>query len=72
MFHESAVISDHLFAQFSHRHQLFDNIPLYFSFCDALFVVRTLTVGCGITYCIRNEEVVSKQSVVQQGRDDAL
>ena len=29
-------------------------------------------IGCGITYCIRNEEVVSQQSVVQQGGNDAL
>ena len=29
-------------------------------------------IGGGITYCIRNEEVVSQQSVVQQGGNDAL
>lgn len=29
-------------------------------------------VGCGITYCIRNEEVVSQQSVVHQVGNDSL
>lgn len=29
-------------------------------------------IDCGITYCIRNEEVVSQQSVMQQGGNDTL
>lgn len=52
--------------------ELMNSVTLEMVWGLELCEVREGPIDCGITYCIRNEEVVSQQSVVQQRGNDAL